>query len=324
MANDKPETQDITASWDTYWQGAADSGAYTSGETGHPRLVEFWTNLFTGYRDRGGELKIIDIASGNGAVVDAASTVFGSELPDFTCVDVSESAIRMLEERFPWVHGVVADARNIPSDSFQYDLVTSQFGLEYAGLSAMSEVMRLVAPQGEVALLMHHRDGNIYKQCHANLRAIEDLQAAAFISNSMAMFEGAFEAAETGDQTRYRAAGKQFAPSIRAVEKIMMEHGRDIANGTVMGLYRDVRTIHERLRHHDPADVAEWLTKMEREVDAYAGRMRSMCAAAVDAESFAGLCSLLTGNGFELRHSEALLDGGSDLPLAWVLTARKQ
>ena len=324
MANDKPETPDVVSSWDTYWQGAAGSAAYTSGETGHPLVVSFWTDFFTERRERAGELRIVDIASGNGAVVESAFRVFGDQRPDITCLDVSEAAIEMLKERFDGVHGVVADARNIPLESFEYDLVTSQFGIEYAGLGAISEIVRLVSPNGELALIVHHRDGSIFRQSRANLKAVEGLQDARFIPHARAMFEGAFEAAETGDSSRYRDAGRQLGPSLRAVEKIMMEHGRDIANGTIMGLYRDVRTIHERLRHYDPADVEEWLTKMEQEVDAYAGRMRSMCEAAVDADSFVELCTQLTGSGFELRRSEALTPEGEARPIAWVLVASKQ
>ena len=168
MTNEKSEPLPVIESWDTYWQGAQSSAAYTGGGISHPLILSFWKEYFRGVQGRSGKPKIIDIASGNGAVVECANSMFGEQLPEFAYLDVSASAIRILEIRFPGVHGVVADAAAIPLDSASYDIATSQFGIEYAGLEALDEVTRLIAPGGELALLLHHRDGIIYKQCDAN------------------------------------------------------------------------------------------------------------------------------------------------------------
>lgn len=324
MTNDEPEPLPVIESWDTYWQGAHANAAYTGGGSSDPLVLSFWDDYFRDVQGRGGNPRIIDIASGNGAVVERASAAFGEPLPEFTCLDVSDSAIRMLEKRFPGVQGIVADAAAIPLDSASFDIATSQFGVEYAGLEALGEVERLVAPGGELALLLHHRGGLIFEQCGANLEAVREMQAANFIPKCIAMFEAAYAALDGGDGAQYGAAGKQFAPAIRAMEAIMIKHGRQVAASTILRVYRDVRTIHSRMRRYEASAVLGWLQKMEQAIEAYAGRMASMRDTAIDAAKFGQVVADLAENGFEVLRSEALADSDQTLPLAWALIAKKE
>jgi len=324
MTNRKSEPLPVIESWDTYWKGAHASAAYTGGGSSHPLILSFWDDYFRDVQGRDGEPKIIDIASGNGAVAASASTAFGGELPDFTCLDISAAAIRMLEKRFPGVHGVVSDAAAIPLDSAIYDIATSQFGLEYAGLEALDEVMRLIAPGGEFALMLHYRSGFIYRECGASLDAVSEMEAAKFIPNCVAMFEAGFAALQGGDRARYSTAGKQFAAAIHAMEAIMMKHGREVAANTILRVYRDVRTVHGRMRHYEPSAVVGWLEKMQDAIDAYAGRMASMRDVAIDATSFGQVRAALAENGFEILRAEPLAHPDQDLPIAWVLVAKKR
>jgi ubiquinone/menaquinone biosynthesis C-methylase UbiE len=313
----------VSESWNTYWEGAHANAAFTSGGAGHPMILSFWSDYFRLLQAREKNPRIIDIASGNGAVVDCAKIAFDERLPDFTCLDVSAAAIEMLKSRFPGVTGVVADAKTIPLESGAYDLATSQFGLEYAGLDALDEVIRLLSDNGELVLMLHHSGGSIFERCNESLEAIHELQVSQFIPRCIAMFDTGFASLKSGDRSDYSAAGKELAPAIAAMEAIMAKHGVDVADGTVVGLYRDVRTIHARMSHYDPDEVGGWLSKMQEEVAAYEGRMASMCDAAIDAAAFDALRQSVSDKGLEIVKSEALEISGSQLPIAWTLIARK-
>ncbi|MCP4048108.1 MAG: class I SAM-dependent methyltransferase [Gammaproteobacteria bacterium] len=318
------ENLPLIESWDSYWQGALTSDAYTGGESTHPLVLGFWDDYFRNVDGREDNPKIIDIASGSGAVVGCASSVFSGSLPEFTCLDASDSAINMLEERFPGVHGVVADAANIPLDSANYDIATSQFGVEYAGLDALDEMVRLIAPDGELVLMLHYRDGIIFQECTASLEAVKEMEAAEFGPKCINMFEAGFAAMQSGDLEHYQAAVKAFAPAIKAMEAIMMKHGRDVAAGTILKVYRDVRTIHSRMRHYDPLEIKEWLLNFQQEMVAYGGRMASMRGAAIDASQFEQVRDKLLEEGFEILRGESLAQSEQDLPLAWTLIAKKK
>lgn len=321
--NEESETRPVIESWDTYWAGAQSSAAFSGGGTTDPLVLSFWDDFFRDVRGSRDAPRIIDIASGNGAIIESASRAYEENLPEFTCLDISDSAIRMLEERFPGVRGVVADAANSPFDPGSFDVVVSQYGVEYAGLDAIHAIARLVAPGGDLVLLVHHSEGLIHEQCDASLNAIRDMKDADFIPRCIAMFDTAYAVLQGGDKAAYQEAGRKFAPAIKAMEDIMQRYGRDVAADTIMRVYRDVRTIHQRMQHYDGASVVGWLEKMADAIDAYEGRMASMLDVAIDAAQFEGVVARLNNSGFEINRSDALAHSTEAPPLAWALMATR-
>lgn len=311
------------ASWDTYWQGAGEAGAYTGGGSTHPAVVAFWQEFFRDIREHYAEPRIVDIASGNGAVVEHAAEAFGGSLPAFTCVDIAPAAIGTLEQRFAGLTGVVADARSIPLESGAYDVATSQFGVEYAGPDALDEMIRLVAPGGRLALLVHHADGGIYRQCAASREALARLREARFLPLAAKMLETGFAAVRGGDRAAHESATRAYVPALRAAEAILRQYGQHVADGTIVRLYRDIRDIHGRMARYEGAEVLGWLGRLEREIEAYEGRMDSMCRAAVDAAGFDAMVERIRRAGLEIRRAGPLANPATELPLAWELIAAR-
>lgn len=318
-----PESSTSTGSWDAYWAGTGAIGAFSSGGVSHPAIDAFWDALFAGLDERADGLAMLDIATGNGAVVERALADRDAGALRVTCVDVSDAAIDNVVTRFPAVTGLVADAREIPLDDAQFDLVTSQFGVEYAGIDAISEAARLVAPGGRLAMLLHTDAGSIYRECDDSLGAIDALRNARFVPLAGAFLEAGFAAVRGGDRAPYDEAGRALSPAIEAAEKIVTRYGNDVAGGTIAKLYDDVARIHERIQHFDPDEVLQWIASMERELDAYRVRMASMKDAAIGSATFDKICRRLEQAGFELQRAEALEPAGDELAVAWILLARR-
>jgi SAM-dependent methyltransferase len=236
---------------------------------------------------------------------------------------VSDAAITNIRNRFPRIHGLVADARSIPLDSGGFDIVTSQFGVEYAGLEAIDEAARLLAPGGRFALLLHNQAGSIHQECEESLDAIVRLQESRFIPYAIDMFSAGFDAVRGADRAPYEAAAKQLAPAIGALETIMQEYGQHVAGDTIGRLYSDVGQIHQRIQHYDPGEILDWLNRINGELDAYAGRMSSMSNCAVDSETFAQIVDGLRNRDYTIVRAEPLTIPDHELPLAWALIATK-
>ena len=219
--------------------------------------------------------------------------------------------------------GVVADAANNGLESASYDIVTSQYGVEYAGLDAVHDISRLVMPHGELAMLIHHRGGAIYAQCDASLKAIEKVQASEFVPKCRNMFAAGFAALKGGNRDDYTAAGKAFSPAVSAMESIMREYGNDVADTTILRLYRDVREIHANLQRYDDEDVLAWLDQMQDELVSYRRRMESMCSVAIDEKQFKAIRARIAEDDFEILRADVLAQSDRDLPLAWILVAKK-
>jgi ubiquinone/menaquinone biosynthesis C-methylase UbiE len=323
VVDSKSNFSQITQSWDAYWHGTGDIGAYSSGGVNHPAILAFWDQFFQTVKQGYSAPKIIDIASGNGAVVERALTAYGNEQLDLTCLDVSEAAIKNIRDRFPQVKGIVTDARSIPLDPGGFDVATSQFGVEYAGPEAISEVARLLAKGGQLVFLLHNHAGSIHQECVENLDAIVQLKNSNFVPYAIEMFKAGFEAVRGADRAQYEVAAKKLAPAIGALESIMTQYGQHVAGDTIARLYDDVGQIHERIQHYEPDDVLAWLSSMNGELDAYAGRMSSMSKSAIDSETFEQIVVDLRSQGFTIEGAEPLIIPNHDLPLAWILIARK-
>jgi SAM-dependent methyltransferase len=323
MNNHISDHSRVADSWDNYWHDTDDIGAYSSDGVTHPAILAFWEQYFQTVKQAYNTPRIIDIASGNGAVVERALAAFGDAPADLTCLDVSEAAIKNILDRFPQVDGIVTDARSIPLDSGSFDVVTSQFGVEYAGLEAINEVARLLAKGGQLTLLLHNQAGSIYRECVESLDAIVRLKDSGFIEHAIEMFKAGFEAVRGADRAPYEAAAKKLAPALGALENIMTQYGLDVAGDTICRLYNDVGDIHQKIQHYEPDDVLAWLNSINGELDAYAGRMSSMSESAIDSDSFDQIVDDLRNQEYTIEGAEPLILPNHDLPLAWVLIARK-
>jgi SAM-dependent methyltransferase len=319
--NDPSSTE---KSWDTYWRGTGDVSAFSSGGVSHPLIDGFWSEFFGSLQSRSTMPRMVDLATGNGAVVEVALGVFGVEGSNITCVDISAAAIENIGQRFPSVSGIVADALAVPLDDGEFMLATSQFGVEYAGIDAIYEAARLLAPGGQLTMLIHIEGGSVFKECSDSLCAIQRLRDAKFIPHAAEMFTTGFAAVRGADRTPYDAAGKQLAPAVQEAEAIMAEYGEHVAGDTIARLYGDVGRIHSALPRYERDEVLGWLDTMNGELDDYSGRMASMTNAALDKNTFEEVCRKLGAAGFTMQRAERMMPQGQDLPLAWVLIATRQ
>lgn len=314
----------VVDDWDRYWKGSRDGAAFSSGGISHPAVSAFWTVFFLAADPQ--QARIIDVAAGTGSVVAAAQQV-GRNPEDFICIDTSSAAITTLCAQYPGVQGVVADALSIPLADNSLDFATSQFGVEYAGVKAVDEMVRLLVPGGRIALVMHCQASIIYEEAVSSLDAIARLKTSRFLPLAIKMFRLGFAVLSDKSKEKseeFRAAATEFKPAFKSLEPIMDEHGTHVAGDTICELYNEVAHIRARMHKYEEKEVLEWLAKMTKELDAYEGRMASMCEAALQADDLDVLCDGLRNKQLEIQQAELLRVSNHPSPLAWVLTAYKK
>jgi ubiquinone/menaquinone biosynthesis C-methylase UbiE len=310
-----------TRGWDTYWQGARDKDSYSSDGARHPAITTFWDETLEQVLGPLSGPRILDIATGSGAVIEALFRHTKDADPDISCVDISEAAIESVRRQYPAVVGIVADAVSIPLDSSRYDLVTSQFGIEYAGQAALDEAAKLLAPGGTLAVLMHIRPGLIFDECSAALDAVRRMQKSELFDRLLRLFETGFAAVRGADRAPYEQAASELNPAIKELESILSQSGQGVAGGKIAKLYSDIERMYTRIQFYEPKEVIGWLRGMDREFTEYAARMASMCDAAVDREVFADIEKRLQKHGLSVVQGEPLLPAESAMPVAWALRA---
>ena len=317
---DSPEAAEA---WNKYWSGVNEAEAYSVGGVSHPAIQAFWKQFFFESAQGFDHPEMFDIGSGDGALLDIALRAFGVEGVDITSIDVSEAAIEGIRQRFPGVSSMIANAASVPIDSGKFDIISSQFGIEYAGAEAFDEAARLLAIGGKIALVMHKENSCIHYECAQALDAINRLQESKFIPLAGEMFSKGFEAVRGKDRKPYDEAASRLSPAVESLEEILKQYGEHVAGDTIIGLYSGVADIHSNIQKYDPDEVLAWLKRLDGEMETFEARMSLMMECAMDKEAFELACASFEQAGCKIDQAGPLLAPDEDLPSAWVIVASR-
>lgn len=319
----KEDRSQPASHWDAFWRARQKAVIQEHVGVRDPAFAEFWRQFFSRALSRDRRQRLIDIACGNGAVTAIAIEVAqatGAQL-DVHCIDCSPSAIADLRKRFPQIEGVACDAGNIPYPSGSFDLVVSQFGIEYAGKAAFPEGARLVAASGTLTAVVHLAGGTLHRECEEN----RDAAAAAIKSELMPLARAGFGAgfdliAGRIGLAEFQQHEKRVAGALKTVKQIK---GARAIGAFLANLQRDVEYMFKRFRNYAPDKVFAWLDLMAGELAAYEGRMASMTEAALDGEGIARVAQDLAAAGLLVDPPGTLSLAESPSPAGWILCARR-
>ena len=268
-----------SSGWDTYWQGMQRNPAHAVGGTREQVLENFWRQLFSECLAASAG-SVLELACGSGAVSRiAADTSPGSRL---FCTDISPSALVLARDNLSTALFAASHGQRLPFRDQAFDLVASQFGIEYAGPAALPEAARTVAPGGHLALVLHLREGGIYRDYSRNLQAIQALRDTGIAERAGEAFSAGFDLIEgSGSEAQFKLAEGRFQPAVRALEAIFAQYGNGVADGLPGQLYRDIAHMYPRMRAYQRQDIGNWLLAITSELTAYEGRLTSMLASAL-------------------------------------------
>jgi SAM-dependent methyltransferase len=147
------------AVWSRYWShGVAHSCGGSYGNSYEGALAQFWRTAFAGLRPGA---RVLDIATGNGALPQLLLASAGGAL--------SCDAIDLAQVEPQWVASLTPAQRaqcrfhpNQPAEALpfpdgHFDMVVSQYGLEYTDLDrSVAELLRVLAAGGKVCIVAHH------------------------------------------------------------------------------------------------------------------------------------------------------------------------
>ena len=297
--------------WSDYWANDGASGEVFVNAKGekHPRLAAYWDKKFVGLATGA---RIIDLASGAGSVFAQLPEDHGFDLH---AADISAEALDALRNRIPGTTTVVCPADKVPYQDHMFDLVVSQFGIEYAGIEAFGEAARLVSRGGSLVALCHIRDGYIDSSNRAQLAEAVLAVDTGFIEKAIALTEAAF-AADRDVQANTHAA---FVPAERQLSAAVMRQKM----GVHAHLYLGFRKLFEERQSYAPADITTWLTEMRKELDKNIDRLTRMCDAALSRDDMGRVSEMLTAQGLRNVSYLKFETPENDLPVAWDLTATR-
>lgn len=303
----KKEAQNYEENWSTYWQqdGAGGEVFVGSDGEGNSEIADFWRSIFADVTNA----RIIDIACGAGSVL---GHVPASEMLDLVGADVSIDALRLLKSRNIGAGAVVASAIALPFPKHSFDLVVSQFGIEYAGVDAFARAFELLKPGGRFSALSHVRDGYIDSKNAALQAGVQKVVELDFIVLARQLTRAAYSGIGVDEAVR------QFQPA----EKGLALHVIENPGGFHGHLYGGFRQLFERRARYDESDITGWLDGMASELTVNQTRLNAMRKAALSESCISKVRSLATQLGVQMTVSEMTL-AGQTLPVAWRIDGRK-
>lgn len=180
--------------WSRYWaRGAAHSCVGSYGECYGGAIADFWRDVFACLP---AAARVLDIATGNGALPRLLLQHSGAVNAQCDAVDIARidpswlSAAATADQVRVRFHGGI-DAAALPFGDRCFDLIVSQYGLEYTELDrTVPELLRVRAPAGTVALMLHHAQGR-----PATLAAVE-IDHLGWLMRGGGVFDAAAELVE--------------------------------------------------------------------------------------------------------------------------------
>jgi SAM-dependent methyltransferase len=280
----------MSAEWSRYWARET-SGACLPGAPPavQDALIGTWKRFFgarfAAFGSQSAGLRVLDVASGGGSVLkillESGKDRVGIGID---AADVGPAAAAL------GVRGGI-DAHALPFAEASFDIVTSQFGLEYCRRAAWAAAARVLVPGGHMLLICHHRESAAVLHNGRRLAAMQALADAGLF----ALAEGL-------------AAGRGEDPALMA---------RVVATRQAHASQSVVDELPAALGQWARAGRRDAVAAIQVEAEAEMTRLAAMQAAALDGEAVAERVSWL---GMPAR-CEVL--AGPDGPIAWVMAGSK-
>lgn len=282
--------------WDQYWKSGQLHSCFSSGQP-----VDFsavWEPLFGSL---GEGARVLDLACGAGAVARAARDAGRG----FEVVGVDFATEITPVEGVRFVLGTSIEA--LPFAAASFDAVVSQYGFEYADPArAAPEAVRVLAPGGKLALIVHASEGPPVRDVVVRLA-----RARAFLAD-----DGfAQQLKRLGEAL---ASGQATDELVQEVERARLAAARADHDNTTRRALAVLSDAFVMRRVFGPAHVVGTANGMIAELVQYCARLGEMTGAALTEQQALALAERFSGLGLRVQPLEAARADNEDL-LGWVV-----
>lgn len=272
--------KDENIEWSLYWaQDRLHSCVATEQDVDQKALNDVWETLSVGMGD---SARVLDLATGNGAVPYAL--LAHNDTYKISAVDKADIApLRYLSDR-----GLLESVEFVPNTDINnlefkpntFDAITSQFGIEYAGLEvATIAILPLLKSSGKLRFLVHHADSEIVKRSQEKVNEMAELiKPAGLIECLLCVLRGESELSSlekiaidyqaVNTSLSQQISGQVFSGINQIVAQMQNNHRAALELGATLNLR--IRSEHTRLSQMIDAaqshkSIADFSDKLERD-----------------------------------------------------------
>ncbi|RTR34314.1 class I SAM-dependent methyltransferase [Shewanella atlantica] len=314
--------------WSDYWeQGHLTSfgESFTSNYTGV--LNDIWTPRFA---ELTSDFKVLDIATGNGALPlmmsdylknrSVEGEVIGVDLAniktDISSVKLAENLnIKLLSN---------IDCIKLPFEDGQFELVISQFGIEYANLKkAVPEALRVLRTKGRLALVMHHKNSLILRRNRRILSLIksDEIEDIFNLLSGIVDKMGEVKSKQDLDRAKQDQSCEALRKQLNTSIGILAERDEEALKDCELLNY--VATLFQTGLFWKMDKKQNYIEFARQQLKTLYVRLSELADAAQSESSLAEIINLISLHDASLDHLSSVIDENRDV-LGWNLLITKQ
>ncbi len=294
-----------TDDWIQYWKENPNSKVLFTGDDGKSieDFEKFWSQNLPYDTEN---LSVIDIACGAGALFETfADKAFCRKVG----LDCSSDALKSLLKNFPDAEVILNQTSALPKERLlEFDLIISQFGIEYLGTEAITNIPVMMKCDAEFISLCHYKGGHIYSRYEREKEGMETL----FANHA---FEKALQIADLikSDSTLFESRARAYLSYLATMNNKWCAGSLHFVNG--------INQLFVSYKQYEHSDILTWIRGFKQQLETIYRRVSSICNVALSESDVQQITGGQHSDGWTVR---PFTIKNSSLPVAWNLRFKKK
>lgn len=307
--------------WRDYWKESRLAACVPENPLSAAAIESQWVGFFSSLSDGA---RILDIATGNGVVLTWAMQAARATQRQFSLTGVDSADIdpaRFLPEYQNMLREIKflrsTSAEDLPFADHSFDVVVSQYGLEYADLNpALDEALRVLVPGGQMRWLAHDKESAIL--AHGR-RQLQDIDLLLDVKGPFAAMQAFIDASDKGRKVERALRG--LTESLQQAQRYCESHPPAKIVHQLCGGILNTTNDFEKYR---PDDVARWLRENRKRLVGQRQRILDLQSAGLSAERLASVKRRLSTDPWAQLHVTPLKLGDEAQPVGQLIQAHRR
>jgi ubiquinone/menaquinone biosynthesis C-methylase UbiE len=294
--------------WSAYWsQGHKTSFGNEFRHCYEGRIQEAWRDVFKTIKS---ESNVLDLCTGNAALLRLAE----QDMANFTEVNFTgvDYANVTASDKFTELNNIQllfnVDIENLPLKNNTYNVVISNYGIEYSDLSkSLAEVSRIMSDKGDVIFICHFYESVFIKSNKQELMMINAMLEKHGVLETM---QGLIEALNNKRIHSTSPSGKEFIKAVEDAEQYRHRLNEQLdvtANNfshafhqsNFLGFLKYLLSAKTENKKHE-------LEQFKRDMSSHQGRLFEMVNSALAKEQIEQLNSIFNVHDLYITKAEVL------------------
>ncbi|MEN8251128.1 MAG: class I SAM-dependent methyltransferase [Bacteroidota bacterium] len=306
--------------WTSYWQTGVTGSFGAQEPKWYKEILEpFWQDIFSSLPQKA---EILDVATGNGAIARIAALSSKNNDREFSITASDKARQKPAETNYD--NGIKyllnSPTENLEFPGHQFDLITSQFGIEYSDIKkSLPTLFKHLKPGAELIFIAHNSQSIICNESREELnqyRSILDEQPIFKKLDQLITSMGEIRSrSDLAALKSNRSADKSREAFNRLVAKLTARYSEGIV---IADLLKQINPIFKQMMMAPVSEKLKFSNTIKLNMQQARLRLQDMVSAALDEKGVKQLLLLAENTGFECSEASKLEDDSTHL-LAWKI-----